>query len=379
MAQKGKKGKQLPYKKEATTAQPWPVLPLQLISLIAKQSSLMQNISFGGVTKSWRAAPKQCSSVGKSPWLQLSGTSEANSDECQKTHSHILSISFRVGCYWWYGRWPYEVSARHFVGYSQGALVVRGAEQSQYYLWNLSNCTSDLPPWDTNVPFKSAALSSSPFQYNNGTCIVMVITGLSHPTFVFNRRGSAGKFTWIKQDCALLEPHAPNKQLMQFTNIIAFEGKFYALSLQGTLAVIEDIDSLPRITALSRSRAAPSASSRHFREYLVESNGEILLIFLISKSSINIVDDVEVFGLDVAKLSWVKVENLGDRTFFVSDECCMFVTASKVGCRGNCIYFTRQTVDGWWLYDMERGSISPGWSNSNCMTKSPVWEELILE
>ena len=69
-------------------------------------------------------------------------------------------------------------------------------------------------------------------------------------------------------------------------------------------------------------RSIPSASTRHFREYLVESNGEILLIFLISKKSINVVDDVEVFGLNFIRLSWIKTESLGDQTLFVGENFC---------------------------------------------------------
>jgi hypothetical protein len=138
---------------------------------------------------------------------------------------------------------------------------------------------------------------------------------------------------------------------MQFTNAIGFRGKFYVLTLQGTLAVIEEVDSQLKITSLGTKRAIPSVSSKHFRKYLVESNGEILLIFLISKKSITVVDEVEVFGLDLVKLSWNKMECLDDRTLFVGDNCCVCFSASKVGCKSNCLYFhfTHNTIYGWWL------------------------------
>jgi hypothetical protein len=55
------------------------------------------------------------------------------------------------------------------------------------------------------------------------------------------------------------------QQYMQFTNAIGFRRKFYALSLQGTLAMMEDIDSVLKITYLGKRRAAPSISSKHFR------------------------------------------------------------------------------------------------------------------
>ncbi|KAF7143124.1 hypothetical protein RHSIM_Rhsim05G0099500 [Rhododendron simsii] len=60
--------------------------------------------------------------------------------------------------------------------------------------------------------------------------------------------------------------------------------------------------------------AVPSVPSMRFKEYLVESNGEILLVFLIvSRKSIRSVDNVEVYRLQFNTLSWVKMEGIGDR------------------------------------------------------------------
>nr|POE62024.1 hypothetical protein CFP56_56415 [Quercus suber] len=223
---------------------------------------------------------------------------------------------------------------------------------------------------------------------------------------------------------------------MQFTNAIGFRGKFYALTLQGTLAVIEEDDShlkitslgtkraIPsvstrhfreylvesngvillifliskksfnvvdgvegtlavieeddshlKITSLGTKRAIPSVSTRHFREYLVESNGVILLIFLISKKSFNVVDGVEVFGLDFVRLSRIKAESLGDQTVFIGYNSFLSVSASRVGCKSNCLYFhfTHNAIDDWWQYDMESGRITQGRSDTKSKTQSPVW------
>ena len=170
----------------------------------------------------------------------------------------------------------------------------------------------------------------------------------------------------------------PNERgnLLRFTNGIWFKEKFYALSLQGTLAVIEDIDSDLRITDLSKKRAVPSVYSKRFRECLIESKGMILLIFLISKNSINIVDCAEVYLLNTAKLTWIKKESLGHRTLFLGANCCMSVSASRVGCRGNCIYFTLNNIDGWGVYEMESDTISPGWRISgSSQTRFQDWVE----
>ncbi|PHT41680.1 hypothetical protein CQW23_20534 [Capsicum baccatum] len=174
----------------------------------------------------------------------------------------------------------------------------------------------------------------------------------------------------------LIDPNDPKGQLIQFSNAIIFGGKFYAPSLQGTLAVIEEIEDQFQVTRLSKRRAIPASSySKHFIEYLFESNGEILLIFLISERSNRVVDNVEVFKLQIDDLSWLKMDNLGDRTLFTGIKCCLSVPASQDGCRNNCVYFTHHSVDGWRLHDMGSGFISPCYDDSGSKIKSPVWEE----
>ncbi|MCD9559022.1 hypothetical protein HAX54_016738 [Datura stramonium] len=185
----------------------------------------------------------------------------------------------------------------------------------------------------------------------------------------------------MKQECnqhGLIDPNDSKEQLIQFSNAIFFDGKFYALSLQGTLAVVEESHkSQFQVTQLSRKRAIPSNCSKHFIEYFLESNGEILLIFLISERSKRMVDKVEVFKLQIEDLSWLKLDNLGDRTLFAGINCCMSVPASQVGCRNNCVYFTHSPINGWRLYDMRSGCISPCYDDSGSEIKNPLWEEPI--
>ena len=127
---------------------------------------------------------------------------------------------------------------------------------------------------------------------------------------------------------------------MQLTNAIGFRGKFYALTLQGTLAVMEEVDCHLKTTSLGTKRAIPSVSSKHFREYLVQLDGEILLIFLISKKSINVVDDVEIFQLDLVRLSWTKMESPGDQTLFVGNSAVCLSLQARWDARETVYIFT---------------------------------------
>nr|DAD37967.1 TPA_asm: hypothetical protein HUJ06_008608 [Nelumbo nucifera] len=159
-------------------------------------------------------------------------------------------------------------------------------------------------------------------------CECMVLTGGSYPSFIFHV--SAGGES-IRDECRLIDPKSScEPRTIQFTNAIRFGDKCYALSLQGTLAVI-DFSFRPKITVLGAKRAIPSTCSKGFRE----------------------------------------METLGDRTLLLGFTCCLSISASELGCRKNCIYFNQRGRPGWWVFDMKTCSISPGW-NSNA--DSPDFE-----
>ncbi|GMY33745.1 F-box/kelch-repeat protein [Fagus crenata] len=257
------KKQQAPAYKETKNSRPWPNLPHQLIDLIESQPTLEQGINFGSVTKSWRAAPKKCNPNATLPWLQISDTNTSNIDQQQRTMTKPYnSYGLYPQGFWWLtvrnqSRYPWK----HYLGCTNGILVTYGAIHSIYFLCNaIQRAWYSLPPWDVaNFEFKCVALSSSLSDHCNKNVIVMALTSTSHPTFMFHRLGIGGEeFEWIKQDCSFIDPHAPNesqKHYMQFTNVIGFRGKFYALTLQGTLAVIEEVDSHLKITSLGAKRA----------------------------------------------------------------------------------------------------------------------------
>ncbi|MCD7457455.1 hypothetical protein HAX54_035103 [Datura stramonium] len=353
------------------SVEPWPNLPQQLLNLIGKQHpDLMQNISFHGVAKSWRAGPKHCSVSSQLTWLEL----------CDKDQQvdHTLNISFRPGEYSWYSKRPRYNPWTRFHGCSHGLIVAGGKDPAEYCLLipTARNSFWSIPPWDATIPFKLATLSTIPSN-NYKSWSVLVLTGCSYPLFVACHPGYPYK--WMKQESTLLDPNCSKRKLMQLTNAIGFVGKFYAISLQGTLVVIEEIESKFQITKLSRSRAVPSVFSKHLKEYLVESNGDILLIFLISEQSTRKVDEVEVFKLQMDDLSWLKLDNLGNRTVFAGTNCCMSVNASQLGCRSNCVYFNEHATDIWKFYEMGSDTILSCFDDYGSETKSPLWEEPIEE
>ncbi|KAL9171971.1 hypothetical protein ABFS82_03G015300 [Erythranthe guttata] len=128
--------------------------------------------------------------------------------------------------------------------------------------------------------------------------------------------------------------------------------------MQGALAIMQEIDSRLTITAISPARAVPSVSWRFYKEYLVELNGELLLVFLINQKTISVVDRVEVFRLGFPGLKWIKVERIRGMTLFF-DQYNLQVHSGETSSRRNCIYFTNDSDNGWLVYEMETGFILP--------------------
>ncbi|KAL3635411.1 hypothetical protein CASFOL_019958 [Castilleja foliolosa] len=197
----------------------------------------------------------------------------------------------------------------------------------------------------------------------------VVITGVSCPAFAYYKLSTQYSYSgWTTSYCRIIDPYSVDNRFMEFTNVIGFQGTIYAISRQGCLAIIELVEcegdsANYEITALGRSRVVPCCQvSKHFREYLLEYKGEIYVVFLLSRASINNVDNVEVFRLDKLKLLWKKLDCLvGDAMFFVLDDRCMGISASLLGCSkgSNCVYFTHDRADGtWFVYDMKSGCIS---------------------
>ncbi|KAG5581672.1 hypothetical protein H5410_052299 [Solanum commersonii] len=218
-----------PQEKAKSFVEAWPNLPQQP----DETNRLMPNISFLGVSKSWRAAPKQCSAKNAQlPWLEIS-----NKDNYYhgilKGHGILLGHIFM------------DDPAIYSLLIPTSRITYRS-----------------IPTWDPTIPFKFATPSSNPYN-NNKACFLMVLTECSNPAFVVSHLGYENK--WMKEENTLLDPNCSKRKLMQFTNTIGFEGKFYALSLQGTLlSVIKEIESSFQITKLSRSRAVPSVFPKHF-------------------------------------------------------------------------------------------------------------------
>lgn len=284
-----------------------------------------------GATKSWLRTTRRCNiSDQQLRWPQLHHL-EDKSDE-----------------------WPYRYASTYLCDYVVDVSTSR-----------------ILPSTNAKIPSKFAPISS---QIDTGPprcfTIPLKLTGTASPAFVAyrlnqskdgNRNGY--QYTLTKYECSTIDPFdvKADKKSMIFTSLVKFGEVYFGLSLQGALAVMQEIDGTRlAITAISSSRGVPSVSCRCFKEYLVELNGEVLLVFLIHRKSIGVVDEVEVFRLGFPDLKWVKVEGLQGKALFLDQHRLEVVNSAENGrCRGDCVYFTHGSDNRWWVYEMGNACILP--------------------
>ncbi|KAL3538726.1 hypothetical protein ACH5RR_002092 [Cinchona calisaya] len=206
--------------------------------------------------------------------MPTNGNNRPQEYNSKNPQPHSLNIPDHPGYYIWHGRRPWRENWKQFIGCSHGRIVTATDKPPDYYLSIPFWGRTYIPPWDTKIPFKFATLSS-PYTHLQDSSI-MVLTGICSPPFLISRLGSRQERKWIEHDYTLVDHYDPNKQLTKFTNAIGSMGKFYAISLHGTLALIEEVGSEFRITGIGKNKAVPSVPSKHFKEYLTVRWGDFV-------------------------------------------------------------------------------------------------------
>ncbi|KAI3874176.1 hypothetical protein MKW98_010511 [Papaver atlanticum] len=98
-----------------------------------------------------------------------------------------------------------------------------------------------------------------------------------------------------------------------------------------------------------------------FKQYFVESFGEVFLIYISSISRgiyQNYVSQIVVSKLDFSSMAWVDVKSLDDHVFFLSRRTQLFCLASDLGFSKGCVYYTLHGEMSLYRYDLEDQSIS---------------------
>ncbi|KAM7267121.1 hypothetical protein ACFE04_009287 [Oxalis oulophora] len=183
----------------------------------------------------------------------------------------------------------------------------------------------------TNIHFQKAIVTADPWdpkvQDFNQDCIIMVIYAYGSPAFA-----KLGDKTWT--DVQLDYPH-------QY-DVVYYKSQFYFINGYDVLAYKMDGDQPPSTNHIVR---IPT----HSHNYLVESEGELLLIFRSFENNRptevpHLTTSFEVLRLiKIGKHGYEleEVKTLGNRSLFLGYSASFSLSATDLnGYRGDCIYFT---------------------------------------
>ncbi|XP_077221102.1 uncharacterized protein LOC143854869 [Tasmannia lanceolata] len=201
---------------------------------------------------------------------------------------------------------------------------------------------------------------------------VIVFTCLKNPYFHYFR---AGDDIWtmyeydVGQGCIIYY-------------LVSCNGKLYAYTSGNKVAVVE-IFPRHRVTLLEIETVSQIPTEHVAYTYLLESRGEVFLIFKHCYSYTTTLYSLMVFRMDLSKMVWVKVESIGDdRIFFLGycGHCDSYTITQPRGVKGDVVYFFHYYKDedeAVYQFDFEKGSLSIDLpcnnKVSNAICGSPFW------
>ncbi|CAI0410634.1 unnamed protein product [Linum tenue] len=157
--------------------------------------------------------------------------------------------------------------------------------------------------------------------------------------------------------------------------VVAHQGKVYAIgSLPAETFQFFEIKIQPRYNVKLVDKVVVPVSHLRgcvdIRRYLVDSSGELLLFYQSfagnpwTNGVSNVAVDVKVLRMDFKTMRFEEVEDLGDRTFFLSWSGGFGCCASKSGFKRNTIYMVTPFDSSLYIYDYGDRSVSITLSSS---------------
>lgn len=155
-------------------------------------------------------------------------------------------------------------------------------------------------------------------------------------------------------------------------------GNIYGINFRGSLLTIKVVGSNLVVTQLGAEGIPTNTIPEAFRFnfLLVESRGELFGVVKYYLGGKRKTRDIKIYKMDFSRLAWTKVENLGDRAFFLGTDCNFSCsTTAESGVKQNCIYFTEKEDRDLYVFDLEDYAIS---FSTPCPIKSNWLEYWIL-
>ncbi|KAM7257618.1 hypothetical protein ACFE04_013359 [Oxalis oulophora] len=245
-----------------------------------------------------------------------------------------------------------------------------------------------------HIHIVKAVVSANPWnskiQDYNQDCVIMTSYGIGLPLFA-----KLGDKSWTNI-------HVPNKR---YFDINCYKNMFYAVSetslyvctMDGHLVHSVQVDQLGR-------NILKHYVWRYPQKYLVESAGELLLVYrkfggsfhdddetseiIYMTTSFEVVRCIHKFATNgKIDFDFVKVDTLDDQALFVGDNASLSLAATSLnGCREDCIYFTDDSNDFYaatkngggydmGIYNLRDGTIEQHYKGEESLSyfNTPFW------
>ncbi|PKA57972.1 F-box protein SKIP23 [Apostasia shenzhenica] len=347
----------------------WSSLPPELVSLLSQcLSSVADFIRFRAVCSSWRSAASPRFLPPSFPWLAFPSIDgdgvHSGLRPVQPPTFKFLAVSngkiFKPTL-------PDSVRNKQFYGSAGGWLVMRGKgplSSATTLLNPINGAEIELPPLKT-YPVHCAGLESS---------FYIKKISISFPISV-GRVSALAILGWSSQ-IALARPGADEWMTIgvssNYHDALFYRGRFHIVDgFRRVFSCDEGDCSGPRLVEIVRLASPPRVPllSRGERFYLVESDGELLLVIrhfdgsLMGDVKVVKTTKFEVFRVDIDdQPSWVEVRNLGNRALFLGlNRPISLCSSDHPGCRENCIYFVDDMLN--YMGDISYGNLDAGMFN----------------
>ncbi|KAM7257441.1 hypothetical protein ACFE04_013182 [Oxalis oulophora] len=340
----------------------WSNMPADILfSILERFTCYKDKIRLNSVCKSWQSTTstslRGLQFPPKVPWLLLA---EEDKWGCSSTNSMrqvLINLSNRQVIQLYL---PETINRKCFsVGF--GWILTIDIYLQINLLHPLQGRQINLPHYSTSnlyehkdklngpveILFWKAVASADPWNYEthnfNSDCVIMIIHEKGSPSIA-----KLGDKVWTKIK-------TPPRQ---YFDVIYYKSQMYAISEYFMYACNIDGHQVPWTNEIA-SNPENLAGGTH--KYLVESDGELLVVFRCYKGYLYEEDPMDedrertmktpymTRSFEVVKFvkkneseyDFEKVETLGDRSLFVGDGASFSISATSInGCHGDCIYFT---------------------------------------
>ena len=299
----------------------WRSLPEELLSLILSLVYFCDYPKFRATCTSWRRV---------SPPLELTPHYPKHQSPCLLLHGLRRTIEFFNPMYnITYKTDISELSDITVYSFNHGWFLMgsRGGH-NVFFLDPFTNARVEIPNIPSNITFDKICFTSSP---TSSDCMVIgfeICLGYLKVGIV-----KRGEENWT------IEAFISSKIWLRFhlsdSNPILYNGEYYCLDIAGNLGVLKP-ESVSDSWCIYPQRLPRKLRDTFRQSFIVESNGDILSVYVHRGRD----QRVCVYKLDFSKMVWERIEDLGNRTLYISNTT-SFSTNSTIGKMGNKIFFPK--------------------------------------